>query len=308
MSSKRIPVVKKLCLEATHNLAERLKLNKTMIEQLMILYREALFSSEFNQCPYEKKVKLGGVCAFLVMLKNEWTIPIDRICNELNCTSSEFNHIYNRFIQTFPNQKPTHRPISELIPFMMNEINIEKEEKKTIEKRVLELVNILKSVYSIEGLRPLSLIYAVIFITWQSIKPVERNKVKLKEFCKKHLIEDNRTTTIRYREIVNHLALLLKDLPWIKTSIDEIKKRIPFYIIDILNYSNSLIYHYQEKNPLKYNVVTESDLKSLIDQESKSVQEKEDPAISDSEINLYIRCEDEIKVIKELKEFQKARK
>jgi len=69
-----------------------------------------------------------------------------------------------------------------------------------------------------------------------------------------------------------------------------------------------LIYHYQEKNPLKYNVVTESDLKSLIDQESKSVQEKEDPAISDSEINLYIRCEDEIKVIKELKEFQKARK
>lgn len=325
-STSDVTPCQKMAIEVAEMLASNFNFQKQMKDYLMENYKKALHHEHFLKCSQRSKEILAAVCAYVTLMNFDNTIAIECVCNAVGCDGYQFKQIQNQLLADFPQLKPSGRPIEELVPSIVHDYKFDADEVQQLEQRVINMICIEKACWLVDGRSPIHLINAAIFLGWKSIKPYARAKVRFHQFCETVGMKQHKTTHHRVKELTSALIRLANFLPAVDSqSIQINKNNIALYIDDVLRYSNSLIYDLQmtlkESNKKKKTNGYDDDyfddenwmksfkrtkpvkkIKSINDgrREDNNVA-NDDPDISDTEINSYLRSETEVEFIKKLR-------
>ncbi|CAG2159285.1 unnamed protein product [Oppiella nova] len=295
------------------------------IQDLAVEKYKTLIATHFRCATLTTKRVLSAICLYITLISEGNIVTIGHICNAVNCTPYEFNRVYNQVIKEFPDFRPEQMPIESLVPVVLSEANIDKTERKALEEKVAKILELERECWLIEGRTPTHIIYAATFLAWKSIKPYERRKVKLTEFCRQMGIEYKHTTCERVTELFNAIKRLAAQLVTYRT-VAITKSNISIHLDRVLQYQSSLVFDYnqQMKRNLIANGMSSSDdndpnhksgdwvhmfkkrskCKAKTNESESAVDlTKSDEEMSDSEINKYLRSDREIKMIKKLKKY-----
>ncbi|CAG2116650.1 unnamed protein product, partial [Medioppia subpectinata] len=202
--------------------------------------------------------------------------------------------------------------IEELVEPTLNGCHFDDDERPELIQRVIELLRVVRDCWLIEGRSPVHIIYGTTYLSWKSLKPWIRSKVKLTEFCRLHSIEYKHTTVERVGEIFDVLKRLGQRIPG-KEAFKFTKQNIAIYINDILTYNSSLLFdlnnHFKTTatssepsthwtNTLKRR---RKPAPTAPEAMAASADQQKDEEFSDTEINAYIRSKTEVKKIKKIK-------
>ena len=159
------------------------------------------------------------------------------------------------------------------------------------------------------------IIFAAAYLAWKSLKPSERTKLNLTKFCDLMAIDYKHTTSARVTEFFNALSKLGQKIPG-KEKFRFTSQNIALYLEDILNYGHSLIYDLSTEASKRFRAMSNNDSAAdsvYIRQTRSSAKRKYlvksdaqktcDDEISESEINSYLRTDEEVKKLKKLKKF-----
>jgi transcription initiation factor TFIIIB Brf1 subunit/transcription initiation factor TFIIB len=319
----RLPIAKKLGMRTVEDLSLKFNLNTDMKNEALSKYQLTSSHMSFNCTSKQTKMILASVCVYITLMNEKSPVAIGHICNAVGCNTSEFGKVYTQVIKDFPQFKPQSIPIENLISVTLSEANFSKQELNKLEERVAQIISLEKECWLIEGRSPVHIIFAATFLAWKSLKPYERSKVKLTEFCKRVNIEYKHTTCERVTELFNALKTLASKIPG-KKNLNITKTNIAVYITEILEYQNSLIYDLNQhmkfrsgkddQNPKNKSIDWMNAFKrksnqingtngTIVDHVTKDFdyRTKSDEEISDTEIEDYLRDKSEVKMIKKLK-------
>ena len=307
---------KQMGIQMAETLALNYCFNSEMKGYLMNYYTKALNHKNFFWCSLKKKKILAAVCAYITLMNHNESIAIQYVCSAVDCTGSDFNQIYGLFIKTYPQMKPIHKPLEELVPFVLSDFHIDQEELVQLKERVLHIISIEKACWLIDGRSPLHVIIAAAYLAWKSLIPNQRAAVDFTEFCKTFGINCRKTSSTRIKEFTDMFIKLAQHIPLVKMRQKKItRNNIAFFIDDIIQYPNSLIYDLKNELNQKLGlkeISEDSDQKWMKSFKRKATNERVKPLeanncqqvcqdFSDTEIDGYIRDEKEIKLIKRLK-------
>ena len=322
---------RKFGIKLAETIAANYNFTGDMKKNLMLIYKKSMNHKTFFNC--SKKEILAGVCSYVTMMNYDMPIAIEYICDAIGCDGYEFGRIYNLFINAFPQHKPQAKPIEELVPQIISDNHFDKEEINQLEKRVIDIICLERVCWLVEGRSPILLINAASYLAWKSIKPNDRFKVGFTEFCQLIGMQYVKTISERVKELTAAMIKLANQMPSVKYSSIKInKKNVVFYIDYIVKYPNSLIYDLKNdiKNGLDQsfsfeNVEMANDNETISWMESfkqpnldrkrkhsvdsndvsleseKGNDDDEDPEISDTEIESYLRLDKEVKMILKLR-------
>ena len=171
--------------------------------------------------------------------------------------------------------------------------------------------------WMIEGRTPVHIIFAASYLAWKSVKPYDRRKVNLTEYCRKTGIEYKHTTSQRVTELLNAIITLANN-QMLSPKKKITKNNIGIFLDQILEYRSSLVYDFNQKIKQRNGLQTyetNSDgtpnMFSVFKRKFKESEESNaqttghsvtgDEEIDDKEIDLYLRDPTEVKYIKKLK-------
>ena len=322
LANQRTTSVQQMGIETAETLALNYCFNSEMKSYLMHIYRKALEDKNFFRSSLKNKRILAAVCAYVTLMNHNESIAIQYICSSVDCNGFDFGQMYSLFVNTFPESKPEAKPIEELVPSILADFRINEEDINQLKGRVIDIISIEKNCWLIDGRSPLHLITAATYLAWKSLAPKERAAIDFKDFSEMFGIQYKKTTIHRIKELNNVLIKLAQLIPWVKFRRMRVhRNNVAFFVDDIIQYPNSLIFdlradvyrkiknkenYCEEEDTLWINTFKKNKIgtKRSATSETKKVSHKkmkEDSDISDSEINLYIRNENEIKMIKKLR-------
>jgi hypothetical protein len=307
-------LVKELCTE--------FEMSGDMIEESVTKWRQTSIKSGFNWTSKQTKTILSAVCVYVTLLQENRPFTITQVCHRIGCNAYEFGKVYTQVIKDFPLYKTFESiPIERLVGVTLSEANFHEEEREALNQRVIDIINIERECWLIEGRSPIHIIFGAAYLAWKSLKPNLRSKVKLTQFCNIVCIDYKHTTSERVTEAFNALKRLASKLPG-KEKFKFTKQNIAIYIDDILQYRTSLLYDLNQQMKCKNKNDDQNSLAKSIDwvnafkrktygskrQEEEQTQYQDvvnktgsDEEISDTEIDSYIRDKKEVKLIKRLK-------
>jgi len=324
---------RKMGIKVAETLAVNYNFTSEMKDYLMRYYNKAINHENFFKCSQKNKEILAAVCAYITLMNYNESIAIQYICGAIGCDGYDFGQIYTLFVSSFPDLKPTAKPIEELVPSVLMDYNMEKEEVIKLRQRIIDIISIEKACWLVDGRSPIHLISAALYLSWKSLKPYERARVKFTQFCHQFGLRYTQTTSDRIKELNDVFIKLARHIPIVKhRSIQIDKNNIALYIEDIIQYSNSLIYDLRRHVYLTISTDHSQDIKhhnsnidndtkwmnsfkrktyydqfetqpNLDNQENRDPQHSaiSDPHISDTEIDGYLRSDREIKIYKKLR-------
>jgi transcription initiation factor TFIIIB Brf1 subunit/transcription initiation factor TFIIB len=320
---------RKMGIRVAETLAVNYNLSAEMKDYLKRYYERAINHENFFKCSLKNKEILAAVCAYITLMNYNESIAIQYICGAVGCDGYDFGQIYTQFLNAFPECKPTAKPIEELVPSVLMDYNFDNSEVIKLRERIIDIISIEKACWLVDGRSPIHLISATTYLAWKSLKPYERARVKFTQFCSSFGLRYTQTTCDRIKELNDVFIKLAKHIPIVKhQSIKIHKNNIALYIDDIIQYSNSLIYDLRRdvyinfytddssheikvenlnsqnetkwmnsfKRKVNYDKY-QNDKKQILIKEN---EENEEPDISDTEIDGYLRSENEIKIYKKL--------
>lgn len=306
LSAKSCSTVKGLISQA-RIIAANLKLSSSDITSLEILIQELLRHQIFIKRSIATKKILPAVIAYTLANKNGTVISMQCACGQVDCSLSDFKKVLKLFVLCKPDYKVKYKSLSEWLPYCLNQTIFNEEEKRRVEQLSLKLLNLFTSVDLISINKQENFIIAVMYISWKAIDLEHRKKTNYRTFAVKSSLSINQTTQKYYNNLVNSIVELSYFLPWVSLDDDFVKKNHQLrYIHDILDNSTVVIERYksnQEKKTGSPRIIAESsNLMALFGKEliNKTLVMEEDEYISDSEIDSYIRKEEEINFVKKL--------
>lgn len=190
----------------------------------------------------------------------------------------------------------------------INSLSFEQNEQIQIENMTYELINFQKLCCLNDSNLSVNVILAASFYAWKCIKIEERSKITLNQFLVRFKIK---CYLHRYVcKLMNLLIDLCKLIPWIIDKKRINKKTIYFYTQDLIDHSSTIIADYRK---LKQNEFDKKicqtndrpiDLKRERDEFMDDKSEIGLSNIPDSEIDCYIRSDEEVRLLKKLKNNQ----
>lgn len=316
---------KRMAKEILETLVSHFRFNSQMREEALQKFNEIVFHPKFNCKSTTSKAMIAGVCIYLVSVKEKNPVTFAHVSQAIGCDVNELGNVYTQVLLEFPSFKPDVIPIEHLVPATLNGAHFEEQERIKLYERVIQLICVQRECCLVEGRSPLHIITAAAFVAWKSLKPYERRKVKLTQFCAKVGIKLKNTTSERVAELLQALMILAAKIPG-KEDIKITKDKIALYVDDVLSHRHSLFYDLHQciseknssddHNPSITNELMKTfkrnaghkknqDESNCVKVEETSRQE-DAQEISDSEIDSYIRKPQEIKILKKLKKIYDA--
>ncbi|CAG2123393.1 unnamed protein product, partial [Medioppia subpectinata] len=138
----------------------------------------------FRCASLDTKRVLSTICVYIALLDDKNAVTIGHVCNAAGCTTGDFNRVFNQVIKEYPELRPEKMSIESLVPVVLSEANVAVNERKILEEKVLKILELERECWLIEGRTPVHIIYAAAYLAWKSLKPYDRRKVRLPEFCR----------------------------------------------------------------------------------------------------------------------------
>lgn len=197
-------------------------------------------------------------------------------------------------------EKPKFFKIEQQVSSALHSLAFERSEMPELINTVIELIRFQERCCSIDSRSALNVIYATAFIAWKSIKVDERLDIKLADFQNRFNLKANLKPHVC--KLSKFLIDLCESVSWILNK-KKLNKTFYFHIKYLLENSVSLLDDYMKvknKEIDRNKEQTSGNLEIRVKRERPEFDDFQDN-ISDSEIDSYIRTDEEVRILKRIK-------
>lgn len=301
----RISVCVRFGVDIIQNVCKLLNIAKSIQEMSIKLFKQVVTLREFKFDSSNIKQCLAISCLYLISNRENNPITLTELCKHTDCVFSHFGTVLFRLERTNPEIHPKKSKfIESLVPYYIFQLSLNEKERPMIEDYSTSLVWMWREVLLVQGFNPIYIIYAALYYGWKAVDP-DRSKIRPKQFCSEVDIEFKNIIRCRIQFFYKVLEKFVQCCPLYDSDTLVTPDTISLRIKDIISTKRIVIYKFNElkqeipKNGRKRasTVVYEN-----CQRMDFSFLDVEDVELSDSEIDSYIRTDEEIKTIKTLQD------
>ncbi|XP_056425205.1 transcription factor IIIB 50 kDa subunit [Hyla sarda] len=231
------------------NLCRVLRLPDTFADTAVSYYERAFYLPVFHFARQEKKEAVMGCCVYITCRQHRWPLTIGTISTILyskyEILSSAFTELVQALKLDVPSMSLQDLAKSHCSSFRLFQNcpsapeeyveNLEKVLERT--SRILELAS---ETWLITGRHPIPIVTAAAYLSWQSLKPVQRLSCTFSKFCKWSETELPSPAIKRLKELKENCLKLASQLPWLRMmTVNE--KKVVYHLDDILKHRGYLL-------------------------------------------------------------------
>uniref|UniRef100_A0A224ZAB0 Transcription factor IIIB 50 kDa subunit n=1 Tax=Rhipicephalus zambeziensis TaxID=60191 RepID=A0A224ZAB0_9ACAR len=306
---------RRLCHDWIKQVAVKVNMDSVMVQRACDILDRHLVKKQLSQ-----QMAIAAASCYEVLRDNGRSISLPALAKMAQCTGP---HLFQaiRAISEDLGKGTVPAMIEELLPEAAQ--SIDPSERSQVLSRANALLEPLRQCWFLEGRAPRCVGPALVFVAWKSLNVPQRN-ISLASFCDMHgLGRPNSSIQAANTDLNKVLLQLASQIPWIKGQKLTTRTAL-MYVPDIIRYSASLVVD-AASSATGANVVEQT-----ADQRSAAIyttfrKGRKRPStvhyngspegpdcdgnryISDSEIDVLIRSEREVKVVKAFLESRKRK-
>lgn len=229
-------------LERLRALCRVLRVNNEIVQLSKDYYIQVYQHQVFIRRSLIKKEVLVGACVLVSCRLHNWPVTLGTVSYLTDSDLTLFGTVYHETVEILNIQPPAlcftdaleghcqqYKVTSEHVP---DELAVD---TKDLTKRALALVELAAESWIVTGRRPVPIMMAATYLSWQSLQPTKlRLKMSLQKFCTLAEVDKNARALQRVAEIKKVLCKLGSEIPWEKRAVT------PYNVIqqvdDILSY------------------------------------------------------------------------
>ncbi|XP_034402423.1 transcription factor IIIB 50 kDa subunit isoform X2 [Cyclopterus lumpus] len=223
------------------------RVNSEIEKLTQIYYREAYQHESFIRVSLRKKEHLVGCCLLLSCRLLNWPISMATISSLLDADPMVMGMLYIEMVKILNIEAPIVN-ITDVMEAHSHDYQISSlhapeelsESHKDLTKRAVELVELSADTWIVTGRRPIPIMMAAIYLSWQSLKPNKhRLKLSLEKFCQLAKVNKHKPAIKRITEMKEMLCKLGQEIPWVREAVtpDNVVKHVE----DILKHRHALL-------------------------------------------------------------------
>uniref|UniRef100_A0A8C6SZ75 Transcription factor IIIB 50 kDa subunit n=1 Tax=Neogobius melanostomus TaxID=47308 RepID=A0A8C6SZ75_9GOBI len=234
-------------LHRVQALCRVLRLNSEIEKSSQTYFNQACNHESFIFVRLTKKEALAGCCVLISCRMYNWPITAGTIAYLVDTDPASLFRVYLEAVKTLNISVPAPS-VSDVIEAHCQAYKITSEhvpeelaaDTKELTKRALALVELAAESWIVTGRRPVPIMMAATYLSWQSLQPTKlRQKMTLEKFCQLAKVDKNRPATKRVSEMKEMLCKLGNELPWKTREITP--HNVVQQVEDILNYRFALL-------------------------------------------------------------------
>ncbi|XP_034047449.1 transcription factor IIIB 50 kDa subunit-like [Thalassophryne amazonica] len=245
-------VVKKPCvnlikgLQRVRAICRILRVHSEIEELSQTYYQQSYQHQHFIKVALQKKEVLTGCCVLLSCRLRNWPITMGTISYLVEADPMVVGGIYQEMVEILKVETPIVNITDEMEGYCQ-EYKITSshvpedlaENHKDLTKRAVALVELAADTWIVTGRKPVPIMMASIFLSWQSLRPTrKRLRFSLEKFCKLAKVKNLRPTLKRVAELKEVLCKLGRELPWVRDAVTP--DNVALQVEDILNHRYAL--------------------------------------------------------------------
>lgn len=290
---------------------------KMNVDSVMVQQACDIFNKHFTRKHFTHQIALAAASCYQVMRENQRSISLPALAKMAQCTGPQLFHAI-RIISEDSGKGTVPALLQELLPEVAQ--SLDPSEQAQVLSRATALLEPLRRCWFLEGRAPRCVGPALIFIAWKSLD-VRRSNVSLASFCRTHglgnLSSSVQSTVTDLNKVLLQMA---SQIPWV-TNGRLSTRTVLAYVPDIIRYSASLVVDAtkntastavtgqtaKERSAAIYETFRKGRKRPRMVHDTSNADVADcdgDGHISDSEIDLLIRDEHEVKAVKAFLESQ----
>ncbi|XP_075557581.1 transcription factor IIIB 50 kDa subunit-like [Dermacentor variabilis] len=304
---------RRLCNDWIKQMATKVNMDSVMVQQAC-----DIFNKRFIKQPFSHQMALAAASCYQVLRENGRTISLPALAQMAQCTGPNlFQAIRTVTEDTGTGTMPAR--LQDLLPEAAQAID--PSERAKVVSRATALLEPLRCCWFFEGRAPRCVGPALIFIAWKSLD-VDHQNVSYATFCNMHGLGKPTSSLMSTLSDLNKvLVQMASHIPWIKGKKLS-ANTVLMYVPDIIRYSASLVMDAtssaaststgqtgEQRSAVVYKMFRKGRKRTKMahDYAAEVADCDGNEDISDSEIDLLIRNEQEVKVIEAFLESRKRK-
>lgn len=289
-----------------HTLTANFQFTREMRQEADKFFEEALRNEYFYSWGTTRKL-VAAVCVYLILAR-ERAITVHEVCNAVGVDIHTFTSAYFKYLGTFGSTRRIKKSLEDLVDAVLKDVSFEESERKEISLKTVKIVQLMAQMETIdgaidmEGKSPVRLIVAAAYLAWQTLNLKVRKLVKFTQFYETHDLDKSQANVVRNRiaDIRKNLILLTTKWPWLRDKSFE-KKNVVLFLDELLEAGEDLII--ELKCQTLANHYTSDSKPNIIIHRIPDFKpdEETDLPISDEEISSYLRSDQEVEKLSQLK-------
>ncbi|XP_042621312.1 transcription factor IIIB 50 kDa subunit [Cyprinus carpio] len=230
-----------------------LRLSSDMESAVVSLFERAYNHPNFIFVTLTKKEILGGCCVLSVCRQCNWPVAMGTIGYLLGVDNATLGTVYREFTKALNIEISTIGIMDMLesfcYDFKLGPQQVEEvfaEPPQRLVDRTSALIELAADAWIVTGRQPLPLLFAAVYLAWQSLNPTVRMKYTFVKFCKigkapEQSWHRSRDSVVkRLKELRDVLCKLGRELPWLRGGTVEPNTVVPL-VDDILKNHRALL-------------------------------------------------------------------
>ncbi|XP_067421360.1 transcription factor IIIB 50 kDa subunit [Emydura macquarii macquarii] len=238
-------------IKRVQDLCKVLRLPTVFEDTALTYFHRAIDHPAFHLVSLEKKEILVGCCVFVTCRQHNWPLTMGTICSLLYGDKELFASVYLCILQELDLEVPalsltdlvkTHLNSFKLFQQSATLPAKFAEDQEKMVTRTTQLVELASETWLVTGRHPIPIITAAAYLAWQSLQPVGRLTCPFPRFCKLAGTDLPPPALLRLKELKDILLTMASELPWLRVlSVD--KKSVVKHIGDLLQHRHFLLKH-----------------------------------------------------------------
>ena len=300
-----------LGIDQIYNVCKNLNLPNSITEMSVNVFKEIVREKPFKDESCKSKMCIAILCVYLVSNREHNPITLNELWKSTDCTFDNFGSMLLRLEKLYPEIYPNKtKYIESLVAFYLFKLTLNPKERPFVADYSTNLLWMWREALLVQAYNPIYVIYAAFYFAWKAVHSVERLNVSPPKFCSLVNIEFKPIIRERIKFFYKILQDFYRCCP-LYVGGDVSKNLIIFKLKDmlqmkriiLLNYGNSkLNFHTQrikqdEEKALNNNQKIRKEEKHETGKIYNDKYENDSDDFSDSEINSYIRTNEEVHTI-----------
>lgn len=295
-----------LGIDLIRNVCQTLNIPKAICEMSINFFKEIVANREFKFEPSYIKQCLALSCLYVIVNQENYPMPLTELWKNTDCSFTHLGSVLFRMERLFPQCRSNSKSklIESLLPFYLFQLKLDEKERPLIEEYSTSLVWMWRQALLVQGFNPIYIIYAALFYGWKAVNP-NRAKVRPKEFFAQVNIECKQRISQRVHFFYKVLEKFVQCCPLYDKNTEVTIDTISLKIKDITTMKRIVVANFDQlKCEIRWPERKKRNLDNANNVECLKAEFNflgfEDVELSDSEIDSYIRTDDEVKRIKHL--------
>ncbi|XP_069842912.1 transcription factor IIIB 50 kDa subunit isoform X2 [Dendropsophus ebraccatus] len=231
------------------NLCRVLRLPDTFADTAVSYYERTFYLPGYHSARQEKKEAVIGCCVYITCRQHRWPLTIATISTMLYSKYELLSSVFMELVQLLKLDIPSislqdlAKSHCKSFRLFQDSPSAPEEYAENLEKvldRALHLLELASETWLVTGRHPIPIITAAAYLSWQSLKPVQRLSCTFSRFCKLSETDLPSPALIRIKELKENCLKLASQLPWLRM-LTVNHKTVLYHLEDILKHQGYLL-------------------------------------------------------------------